>query len=266
MRIDPTTGARELVWRSQTNETGVITSTYGQCLRGITTSSTIDESVAFNAHAFDVGPNGEFYLAFRGTQEGDGVAKVAADGSTCTMLSRWGARNGDPDLGQGFTLQFPVYGLFFKDDKVHGVSNDDLYSFDVATGQRIKISYHDGVYGGMGYSQIFWDDTRNVFWATGTVAPYVGSIVDPTTGRRESIYGDSGYQEFGTDAILQSDYARDFQIERSVSGTMLSNSNSINYGPALLDPYDPNIVWAVLKGGALMKLELSTFNNYVFSF
>ena len=267
VKTDPTTGARTLVWQSQNDETGDISATFGQCLRETATPTTgLYESVAWVGQAFAVGPDGTFYLSFRGSQEGDGIASISADGKTCTILSRWGGTGSHSSIGQGFTLQFPVYGMLFKDNKVYGVSNDDLYSFDVTTGQRIKISTHQGTYGGMGYSNMFWDDTRSVFWAVGTVAPYVGSIVDPATGRRESIYGDSGYKEFGDEAILQSDYARKYQFERSVDGTMLSNANSINYGPVRLDPDDNNIVWAVLKGGSLMKLELSTFNNYIHSF
>ncbi|MEC9439697.1 MAG: hypothetical protein VYE40_01200 [Myxococcota bacterium] len=267
VKTNLTTGERTLVWKSQDDSTGDISATYGQCLRESATPTTgLRESVAFAAQALAIDADGNFYLAFRGTEEGDGVASISADGKTCTILSRWGGQGSHMPLGQGEELQFPVYGMMVKEGKVYGVSNDDLYSFDIATGQRIKISYHQGTYGGMGYSNMFWDETRQVFWAVGTVAPYVGSIVDPVTGRRESIYGDSGYQEFGDEAILQSDYAKNFQIERSVDGTMLTNANSIGFGPVQLDPDDPNIVWGVLDGGALMKLELSTFNNYVHSF
>jgi hypothetical protein len=44
-----------------------------------------------------------------------------------------------------------------------------------------------------------------------------------------------------------------------------SNSNSIGYGGFILDPDNNDIVFAVLKSGGLMKMELSTFNNFVFS-
>ncbi len=46
---------------------------------------------------------------------------------------------------------------------------------------------------------------------------------------------------------------------------MLGNSNVVNRGGLVLDPQDPDIVFAVLGTGALMKMELSTFNTIIHS-
>ncbi len=270
VKIDPATGERTLVWKAQNEDTGVLTDTFGQCLRP--NASLFPKTVGLNAQAFEVGPDGKYYMGFRGVREGDGIIEISADGKTCSFLSNWGGIGHNqgggvsapplPDRGAGPMLQFPVQGLLFHDGVVYGVSNSDLFSFDAATGDRALVSYAGATYGGMGFSNMFWDSTRNVIWAVGTVASYVGTIVDPTTGRRESIYGDSGMEDYGDDAILKSDYG----TPQSVGiGTLLSNGHSINYGGVVLDPADPNIVYAVLKSGGLMKMELSTFNNYVYS-
>jgi hypothetical protein len=265
VRVDPDTGARTLVWLAQNDATGDVSATYGQCFRP-DTSGGLPQSVALQAQAFEVGPDGTFYVSMRGVREGDGILSISADGAACAYRSRWGGQGHDgqqipAQIGAGFALQFPVQGLLLHDGAIFGVSNDDLYRFDLTTGQRTKASYTNGTYGGMGFANMFWDPTREVVWAVGTAAPYVGSIVDLTTGRRESIYADTGNDEYGAQAILRSVYAG----SRSVSGTMLSNGNSIGYGAVVLDPDDPNIVYGVLKSGGLMKLELSTFNNYVHS-
>ena len=115
----------------------------------------------------------------------------------------------------------------------------------------------------MSVSNLFWDDTRDVLWAVGTEAPYVGAIVDPATGRRESVFGDTGLSDFGDEAILRSVYG----VVRSVTSpsSVLTNGNTLGYGGFILDPADPDIVFGVLKSGGLMKMELGTFNSYVHS-
>jgi len=268
VRIDPNTGERTLAWKAQDDPGVDITGTWaGQCFRPDAYGR--EESIAFQAQAFEVGPDGTFYLSMHGVREGDGIVSISADGQTCTYHSRWGGIGHNPGggatpvpaptpIGGGFVLQFPVQGLLFHDNLIHGVSNNGLYSFNLSTGQRNYESFTTGIYGGMGHSNMFWDPTRNVIWAVGTVASYVGSIVDLTTGRRENIYADS---EWGNESILQSDYG----TMQSVSTTMLTNGNSINYGGVILDPDNNDIVFAVLRSGGLMKMELSTFNNFVFS-
>ena len=47
---------------------------------------------------------------------------------------------------------------------------------------------------------------------------------------------------------------------------MLTNGNNYLGGTLALDPDDPDIVWAVITGGRLMKYDLTTFNNYTFSY
>lgn len=274
VRIDPETGERTLVWRARVSDADEgIDPGFGQCLRPDAGGAL--QSVAFNAHAFEVAPDGTFYLSLRGRREGDGLVAISADASTCTVVSRWGGLGHAPGggaepvpppepIGEGVDLQFPVQGLLAHDGQLYGVSNDDLYAFDLDTGRRTRASYTDGDYSGMGVSNVFWDPSRDVVWAVGTVAKFVGAIIDLETGRRESVFSDTGLQEYGDEAILRSSYGE----ARSVTSppTMLgSNANSIGMGGFILDPDSPDIVYAVLKSGGLMMMELSTFNNFVHS-
>ncbi|PKN54002.1 MAG: hypothetical protein CVU56_28865 [Deltaproteobacteria bacterium HGW-Deltaproteobacteria-14] len=271
VRVDPTTGERTLVWRAQRDVDGPeVTADFGQCLR----PEAFDyvDSVGMNAQAFEIGPDRTLYFAFRGVREGDGIMAVSPDGKTCTVLSRWGGTGDSPGggatpvpapeaIGAGPFLQFPVQGLLFHDGLIYGVSNSDLYSFDPATGDRVDVSYTKTTYGGMGFANMFWDPTREVIWAVGTAAAHTGTIVNLKNGRRESIFADTGRDEHGAEAVLVSVYPE----SRSTSQSALGNGNTIGYGGVVLDPDDNDIVYAVLKSGGLLKMELSTFNNYVHS-
>ena len=275
--VDPTTGHRELVWRGQVQNkldkggTGDISAEYGQCLQHGPILSTYGyaKSVAWTNNAFAVDDDGNFYMSFHDGREGDGIGRISADGKQCTIVSRWGARaaTGSPapdNVGTGFLPQNGyVYGLAVKDGAVYGVTSPggDFLEFNLTTGNRINVGPKPSSgYTGIGYQNIFWDDTRDVWWAVGDHARFVGSIIDPVNGQRESIYGDS------TDypnPILQSNYG----VQRSVGqNSMLAQANGIHHGPVALDPNDNDHVWFFVHGGALGHLELSTFNNYIRSY
>jgi hypothetical protein len=273
VRIDPDTGERTLVWLAlDTDGEDSVAETWGQCLRPEAYSRY--QTVALNAQAFEVGPDGEFYVSFHGSREGDGLLRISADGSTCEMLSAWDGQGHNPgggaepalatEIGTGPSLQFPVEGLLLHEGTLYGISNNEMYGWSLDTGDWNLVTTVATTYGGMGHANMFWDDTRDVIWAVGNHATFTGTIVDPENGRRESIYADTGRDDFGDEAILISDYSE----SRSVASpsTVLTNGNSIGNGGVILDPDDNNIVYAVFKSGGLMKMELSTFNNYVMSF
>ena len=273
IRVDPASGAREIVWRAQFPSTGELKATYGQCFRPDNMGR--EQSVEPVTFSFEVAPDGSFYQGFggTGTREGNGIMKISADGSTCTPVSRWNARGhaaqtsgqvdapAPPDIGQGFDIQFEMRGLLWHDGKLYATSGDEMYEFDVATGNRLKITAGDG-YDGMGESNMFWDPSRQVIWAVGREgSTYLGAIVEPMTGQTESIYGDvSDRKEYGNDTILRSVYPNGFGIKG-----VLQNGNSLNAGAVALDPKDNNIVYAVAGTGALIKIELSTYNSYIMS-
>ncbi len=280
VRIDPATGLRELVWQSQTIERGVNTSTYGQCLRHQyvpqSNGTAAYESVAIRSRSFAVGPQGEFYMTFNSTYEGVGVIKVSSDGSTCTFLSRWEARDWratpqDPlvpapaDIGSGYTPQFgPLFGAgMIRNGKLYLATslNLTLFTVDLATGDRVAVSTSNDGYGGLGRTSMVWDDSRGLILTAGGPSSVDGAVVDEATGRREELFADTTSP--GT-PLLESVYG----VRRSIFswvGTTLAQVNYIGYGPMFLDPDDPDILWFMLSGGALLKYELSTFNNYIFS-
>lgn len=269
VRIDPNSGKRTLVWRAQDERVGDITAEFGQCFRP--DALGLQHSIAFQSYAFEVGPDGTFYMSMHGIREGDGIVTISPDGKTCKVISRWGGGGHNPQggatpvpapeaIGAGPSFQFPVEGLLLHDGLLYGVSNKELYSFDLTTGDRVLKSDGPG-YAGMGTSNMFWDSSRNVIWAAGGPANHEGTIIDLTTGRTESIYSDTGREDFGDEAILNSTYS----AGRSVSISMLGNSNVVNRGGLVLDPQNPDMVFAVLKSGALMKMELSTFNTIIHS-
>lgn len=281
VRVDPATGLRELVWQSQTIERGVNSSPYGQCLRHnyVRQADNTDayESVALNSRSFAVGPQGQFYMTFQGTYEGNGVIEVSADGSTCRFVSRWGARDfrltpQDPialapaDVGTGFTPQYsPLFnpGLI-RHGKLHIVTSLNLrvITVDIATGDRVSISEQPSAgYGGMGRSSMVYDSTRNLLLSAGGPASADGAWVDEATGHREPLFADSSTP--GTPLVTSV-----YDVNRSITswvGTTLGQTNTLGYGPMFVDPDDPDILYFVLVGGALLKFEISTFNNFLFS-
>lgn len=269
VKTNPTTGERTLVWRAQTRKTGDLTGQFGQCFKPDALGDF--NSVEYQAQAFEIGPDSTIYLSMRGVREGDGIVTISPDRQTCTVVSRWGGLGHSPGggatdvpapdpIGSGDVLQFPVRGMLLHNGLLYGESNSELYSFDLTTGNRVHKS-NGGGYKGIGFSNMFWDPSRDVIWAVGRTDSRAGAIISLDTGRSEGVFSDTGLQDFDDDAILRSDYSD----VRSVSISMLGNSNVINYGGFILDPQDPDIAYAVLGTGALMQMELSTFNTVVIS-
>src|SRR5690606_9415185 len=93
--------------------------------------------VQYEHRAFALDPaTGKFYLAFRNPSDGIGVVEIAADGSTCRILSRtWAAAL--PDIGAGFSPQYTsLAGMHVRDGKVYVVHilQEALVAYDIATG------------------------------------------------------------------------------------------------------------------------------------
>lgn len=280
IQVDPDTGKRTLVWEAMDKDTtGDISDKYGQCFRPDAFHPK-RESVGLVAQGFEVGSDGEFYLSMHDVRAGEGILKISADGKSCTPISVWGSAKGHvpgggttavpayTHVGKGKNdMQFPIHGLLYYDDPkrgavIFGEHNSDLVSFNVGNGFRTLESHADATYGGMGYSNMFFEerDGHRLVWAVGTIARFVGTVVDLDTGHRESVFGDStDYKK----TILQSNYG----VARSVTmGTMLSESHYIGFGGFIIDPDNLDIAYFVMKNGGLGKLELSTFNNFTYSY
>lgn len=278
IKINPDTGARSLVWKAKNKKfSSKADEKYGQCYRP-NGKYPKQESVGIMALAFEVGPKDEFYLSMHDVRAGDGILKISPDAKTCTPISVWGnAKGHNPGgkqksapaythIGEGKSIQFPVKGMLYHEDPefgpmIYGISKGDMYSFALEDGFRSLESFETGTYSGMGYTRMVYmeKDGRGFVMATGNDAG-AHAIVELGVGTREPIKADVKDMD---DPILKSRYG----VRRSVNmNGSLGNGNSINMGGMMIDPKNPDIVYGVLTHGALVQLELSTFNSMVWSY
>ena len=97
-----------------------------------------------------------------------------------------------------------------------------------------------------------------------TGAAFGGSVIDPAKRQEERIDSDTGRQDYPGREILKSSYAQ-FRSSGNTGGGAVSNGHRTNEAAVVFDPNDSDIVYGVTNFGALLKFELSTFNNYVHS-
>lgn len=261
VKIDPTSGLRTLVWQSATDERGASTAGYGQCLP----NPSATESLPITPNTLAIGPAGQFYLGFYHAREGAGLLEVSANGSTCTVLTWFNnQRILANNFGTGYTPQSgnKFEGLMYRNGSLYTTTSltSALVRVNATTGNRVAISTKSDGYDALGYANIFWDSSRNLIWAVGKVPNLIGTVIDETTGRREEVFADTTVP--GT-PLMQSVYG----VRRSIYSptTTIANNNYTGRGAFFLDPNDPDIGWFILKYGALLKFEFSTFNNYIFS-
>ncbi|MCA9575295.1 MAG: hypothetical protein KC668_07655 [Myxococcales bacterium] len=260
VRVHPTTGARTLVWRVE--QRNGETSPFGQCYGSRTISSTASGRipVQYEHRAFAMDPStGKFYLAFRNPSDGIGVVEIAADGSTCTILSRsWASAL--PDIGTGFSPQYTsLSGMHVHEGKLYVVHilQEALVAYDLSTGNRTAVSVAGSVGEGdhaMGENNIFWDGSRNLMWVMGQVAPYLGFAVDLTTGDRESPF------RVSPGGLLPGEYP----VDQGHAGA-LRNGNYLGHGTAALHPSNPDRMFLVGGSGELYEFEISTGNSWIMS-
>jgi hypothetical protein len=278
IKINPDTGERSLVWKAQNaKHSPKADEKYGQCYRP-DGKYPKERSVGTMALAFEVGPKNEFYLSMHDVRAGDGILKISPDAKTCTPISVWGnAKGHNPGgkqkkapaykhVGKGKFIQFPVKGMLYHDDPengpmILGVSKGDMYSFALEDGFRALETFENGTYSGIGFTRMVYmeKDGRPFIMATGN---HSGSnaFVEFGVGTREPIKADVKNLD---DPLFKSAYG----VRRSVNmNGALGNVNRVNYGGMMIDPKNPDIVYGVLGHGALVQLELSTFNSMIWSY
>jgi len=278
IKIDPNTGERSLVWKAQNKKfSPKADEKYGQCYRPDGKNPKQD-SVAMMALAFAMGPDDEFYLSMHDIRAGDGILKISADAKTCTPVSVWGTAKGHnpggkqakapayKHVGKGKFIQFPVKGMLYHEDPeygpmIYGVSKNDIYSFALEDGFRSLETFATGKYTGMGYTRMVYmeKEGRPFIMATGSDAD-THVVVELGVGTREPLTADAIDNE---DPLFKSAYG----VARSVNmNGALGNVNSVNMGGWMIDPENPDIAYGVLIHGALVQLELSTFNSMIWSY
>ena len=255
-RVHPDTGARTLVWRQVLE--GEATAPAGQCFstRPKPTFAGGFQPVQLEDHAFAMGPDGTFYLGFRNdAAEGNGVVRIAADGSTCTVVSRWNGTMGQ--VGTGAAPQYStVEGFGIHAGKLYASLQigKHLLAIDLANGRRTLIANPAGsVESTPGQSTMFWDDTRDLLITAGAVQAYQAVAIDLDTGLRQALFLTAPGMP------IESAPPR----ETGAHGA-IDNGNYQGYGAIALDPVNNDHVYIVIKWG-LLKYEMSTGNSYVMS-
>jgi hypothetical protein len=279
IKINPDTGERSLVWKAQNaKHSPKADEKYGQCYRP-DGKNPKERGVGTMAMAFEVGPKNEFYLSMHDVRAGDGILKISPDAKTCTPISVWGTAKGHnpggkqkkapayKHVGKGKFIQFPVKGMLYHEDPeygpmIYGVSKGDIYSFALEDGFRALETFATGTYKGMGHTRMVYmeKDGRPLIMATGN---HAGShvVVELGVGTREPLLADTVDNK--NDPIFKSAYG----VARSVNmNGALGNVNRVTYGGVMIDPKNPDIAYGVLGHGALVQLELSTFNSMIWSY
>jgi hypothetical protein len=255
-RVDPTTGARTLVWMQEL-EGATSASTFGQCYSNRAKSTWFGgvAPVQLEDHAFAMGPDGSFYLGFRNAIEGNGVVKISPDGKTCTVLSRWNGTMGE--VGAGIAPQYSnIEGFGIHAGKLYATLQigKKLLSIDIATGARTVIANPPGsVESTTGQSTMFWDSTRNLLFTGGGVQSYLGVVVDVTSGKRQAVF-----------LTAPGEMIESAPPWETGAHGAIDNANYQGYGALVLDPDNNDHIYLVIKWG-LLKYEMSTGNSYVMS-
>lgn len=209
IRMDPKTGDRAYVWRS--NHLGQNLDNkpnpYGHCSHG-RHSKYGYASVQIGRKGFGMDPKGNFYFSYAhngNTPESDGIGvlKVTFDGKKCSFVTRskTGASNvlyKGKDIGSGPSPQAgPYNGLLYHDGSIYGqiVVGNELYKIDVATGNRQVVYKHSnaGPSGSTG-AKMAWDSYRNLVWVQGLVDSTM--LYDPATNKPEKLWCSSFYRNY----------------------------------------------------------------------
>ncbi len=256
-RVDPDTGARSLVWM-QALEGAAVAPAHGQCY------STRPKSTFFGGfipvqlehHAFTMGTDGSFYLGFRNQNaEGNGIVKISADGSTCTVVSRWNGTMGE--VGGGASPQYSnLEGFTIHAGKLYATLQigKRFMAIDIVTGQRTELAAPAGsVVSTPGQSTLFWDATRNLMITAGGVQSYLADAVDLVTGKRQSLF-----------LTAPGEMIESAPPWETGAHGAIDNGNYMGYGALAMDPVNNDHVYLVIKYG-LLKYEMSTGNSYVMS-
>lgn len=198
IRVSPTTGARTLVWKGRD-------ASFGQCASG----DPARLAVTYHDRVFGITPAGEFYLAFRGAgfySEGVGLVRIAADGASCSFVTRSGAgslsAHRGADIGGGYELDRGYYGGLVQHTDGNLYTLNDVYKalfrIDPTTGARTRVSsaatswglLGDGPanFGGIGQRWLTWDSARSIMWATGLLSYRGLTAIDLANGNRTEAY------------------------------------------------------------------------------
>jgi hypothetical protein len=258
-RIDPSNGARSLVWRRQNlTDASNPAYPYGQCFDGRVSTAYAGgfQPVQYAERAFALGPNGTFFLGWN--NDGVGVVQISSDGSTCTHVSRWASNNTTqplPNIGTGVTPQYgTISGLLHRNGVIYAFTENVILAIQATTGNRTVFSGVSGI-GGLGETSFFVDEARGLFFACGTVAARKCSVHTLADGN----VAQGLFQVGQSQPVLPGKYP---QLQGAKGA--LDNNNHNAFGAVALDPANPNILYFVVLSGVI-KYEIDTGNSHFIS-
>lgn len=255
-RVDPTTGARTLIWRRQSLADASNTAfPYPQCFDGRVSPNYAGgfEPVQFAERSFAMGPEGSFFVGWN--NDGVGVVKISSDGTSCTHVSRWASRNLTaplPDIGTGLSPQYgTIDGLLHRNGVIYANTKGVLLAIDATTGNRSLWANVTGI----GETSFFVDEARQLLFASGSDASRRCSVHRLADGNAAQDL----FQIGQTMPILQGKYP---QVQGAKGA--LDNNNYNGFGAVALDPADSNILYFVVLSGVI-QYEIDTGNSYFIS-
>lgn len=291
MRVNPTTGARTLVWQEkEIYHPDPVPA--DQCDNGttvgqgsITNGNRRSLQINFVANPWTMSPEGDFYLSV--TQSGParspyGIIKISADGSTCSWVTRFAASSPnryaevtDPAARQ------PDYGLpIGTGPRGSGLTNfganpvNLFWWFDVTSGKSwlyvlngpgtggtgMKYYRVDAATGNreflfsgiIGDSYSVWDEDREILWSSGG---FDTTLVVPM-----NILGSGGQPPAALGGIrCLSTNSPWYKCMRGPA-----DADRQNRGGLFFDPLDGNLIIAHGSIG-FVRVEVRTGNTYTFS-
>ncbi|MFT6397468.1 MAG: hypothetical protein ACJAYU_002221 [Bradymonadia bacterium] len=261
IQVDPGTGDRTLVWHRAIEGAH---EEFGQCRRS---PDDVDDltSIQFVDKSFTMDPEGNFYLSFRDSVIGDGIARIDADGMNCTPIMRMHGADGAPDIGGGDSFQSqPIGGLGWverpDEDPVivmFTVLGNRLYSVDPDTGDRILVSSVDDEIGTgtptIGNDWLIWDDETELLWTSGGNSD-IFVVVNMTTGDRQNLL-----QLSSEGPLVPGGYP----VEHDVRGPLKPGVWS--HGIFYWHPDNRDHIAMAINSMSIGILEIHTSNTYTFS-
>jgi hypothetical protein len=182
VRVDPSTGARTLVWAGGNTA-------YGQCPSGTPeAASAAARTVQYTAEGFAVDADGSYLLGYANpTRDGRGIVRISADGKSCSYVTASGNRPDKLTKGTGDEMRGFVQGFELHEGKIWAFTTGEkkLWTVDPATGNRIVLGSPP-----LGERFLSWDAKRKVMWTSGFRNSVTLGAFDPAKSKFMNVFQD----------------------------------------------------------------------------
>jgi hypothetical protein len=237
VRVEPSTGARTLVWAGGD-------AAFGQCASGDPKATKPeDKAVQYTHEGFAVDTDGSFLLGYANPQrDGRGVVRISANGATCTYVTASGKRPDGMTRGTGDEMRGFVQGFTLHNGAILAFTTQEkkLWSVDPATGNRTVV-----VEKPLGERWASWDAKRKVLWTGGFMNSVTLGALDLATKKTMNVFADCGGKGPAWFPLC---------------GEGPLRINSLNYGPVFVHPTTGNLLLGHDSVG-LIEFEPETGNS-----